>query len=163
MPPGFQLTGKTMPFWTLGKVSDAEVEDLVAYILAAREAARTGAPAPACGSDPSTQGTPVRGGAFANGTHGVAGTVEELDTRRLRLSGFSFDGGGIEVRVWLSKRGSDASGLAVGPDLFGRQLDQATLAVELPPSVSSSDFDRVSIRCVIGGQDLGTADLSPAP
>lgn len=163
MPEGYQLTGKTMPFWTKGKMSDAEVEDLVAYILSARQAARDGVPAVSCSQDPSPDGVATRSGTFSNTSHNVSGTVEELDTHKLRLSNFSYDGGGIEVRLWLSRSSDATSGMAVGPDLFGRELDNATLAVELPVTLVATDFDTVSIRCVVGGQDLGVASLSAVP
>lgn len=160
VPEGFSLSGSVMPFWTKDRLSDAEVEDLVAYILAARQGVRSGTPIN-CIDAPNPDGKVLRKGALAGRFHGVAGDVEELDTRKIRLTGFSYDGGGILVRIWLYKGNSIRAGQAIGPDLFGQAMSNTTLVVDIPAEISSDSFDHVSIWCVSARQDFGNAELVP--
>lgn len=159
LPPGFSLAGTTMPFWSKDLLSDNDVEDLTAFILAVRQSVRDGNPMK-CNPQPDPSGNALRSGEIAGKLHGVAGTVEELDTRRIRLTGFNYDGGGIEVRLWLYKGDNGSEGRAIGPDLFGQVFSNATLVVELPPEVTPDTFDHVAIWCVSSSRDFGHAELT---
>ncbi|MCI0636579.1 MAG: c-type cytochrome, partial [Actinobacteria bacterium] len=106
---GGLLTGGVMPFWSNGRLSVEELEDIVAWL--------TTRPVPDCVEDPVPTGEVVRRGTFMTRFHGVTGLIEELDSRQIRLREFSYDGQGIQVRVWLYRDGSIRDGYAIGPDL----------------------------------------------
>jgi hypothetical protein len=95
--------------------------------------------------------------------HGVDGIVEELDTRRIRLTDFSYDGRGARVRVWLyQSSGNIRDGMPIGPDITENDYHQETLVVDIPPEITSDMFDAVSIWCLSAGSSFGQAVLGPA-
>jgi hypothetical protein len=150
-----------MPFWTKDLLSDAQVEDLVAFVAAARAARRQGGEFE-CDDEPVNAGNVVRAGVFDGRFHGVAGIAEELDTRKIRLREFDYDGGGIKVQVYLYKQGMLGQGSVIGPDLFGQPRTNDTLVVDIPAEITADMYDRVSIWCVTAKQDFGSAPLEPA-
>jgi mono/diheme cytochrome c family protein len=163
-PGGSISRGTVMPFWAADKLSDTEVEDLVAYLALSRRTARdTGEPLDCAGGGP-VEGNVIRAGQFAGRFHGVAGTVEELDTRKIRLRDFNYDGGGIVVRVWLYKEGDIRNGHAIGPDLFrpGQPYVGVTLVLDVPAEITPEMYDHVSIWCLTARQDFGSARLEAA-
>jgi mono/diheme cytochrome c family protein len=162
VPQGCELAGTVMPFWTTDLLSDAQVEDLVAFVAAGREARRQGG-ALECDDMPSPDGNPVRRGVIDGRFHGVAGVVEELDTRKIRITEFDYDGGGIKVQVYLYEQGMIGQGFTIGPDLFGSPRTDSTLVVDIPTEITSDMYDRVSIWCVTAKQDFGSAALEPVP
>ncbi len=161
VPDGSKLAGTVMPFWAKDKLSDSDVEDLTAYMLAARSAVREGKELN-CDTQPNPDGNVVRSGKLEGLFHGVKGTAEELDTHKIRLTQFSYDGGGIEVRVWLYKGTNPRNGRAIGPDIFGQAMSNKTFIVEIPVEITSDSFDHVSIWCVSARQDFGHAELKAA-
>ncbi|MBI4603694.1 MAG: DM13 domain-containing protein [Planctomycetes bacterium] len=164
VPPGFQLAGSVMPFWTADKLSDDQVEDLVAFVALARQAFREGKPTFDCTQEPPAEGKVLRRGSFVRLFHNVSGVAEELDTRKIRLRDFNYDGGGISVKVWLySSAGNIRGGRAIGPDLFGQPQTNATLVIDIPADLPSDQFDSVSIWCVSAKQDFGHALLEAVP
>ncbi len=163
VPQGFTLAGTVMPFWSRDKLSDGEVEDLTAYILAARSAVRQGMEFD-CNTQPNPDGKVLRRGKFTGLLHGVKGNAEELDTRKIRLTEFSYDGGGISVKVWLYNRGGNIrNGRAIGPELKGLPMSNTTFVVDIPAEVALDSFDSVSIWCVSVRQDFGHAEMTPVP
>src|SRR6266540_860774 len=92
------LIGSTvMPFWSKDRLSDQQVEDLIAFIALARQEVRAGKPTFDCSEPPPPDGKVLRRGTLSTRQHQVSGTAEELDTRRIKLSNFSYDGGGALV------------------------------------------------------------------
>jgi hypothetical protein len=86
----------------------------------------------------------------------VRGLVTMIDDCTLELSGFSYDGNGIDVRVYGSKNSNFRPGFSIGPDLFGRHFDHETLRVQLPAGKTLDDLDWVSIWCVAVGANFGS-------
>ncbi len=162
-PQGFDFAGTVMPFWSKDKLTDAQVEDLVAFVAKARDEARAGKTTLDCSSNPSPEGKVLRRGTLSTREEGVAGVVEELDTRKIRINNFSYRGGGILVRVWLFKSGKIRGGRAIGPDIFGQVMRNTTFVVEIPADVTSDSFDSVSIWCVVAKADFGSAKLEALP
>jgi mono/diheme cytochrome c family protein len=151
------LTGGVMPFWGANRLSDPQVEDLVAFL--------TRRPVPTCvAPPPDPDGNVLRRGVLTRRFHNVGGIVEELDTRKIRIREFTYDGGGIVVKLWLYKDSAGiATGAVIGPDLRrpapGYQGE--TLVVEIPSSIPRNDYDAVSVWCVTARADFGHALLAP--
>jgi mono/diheme cytochrome c family protein len=162
VPEGFELLGTVMPFWTGDRLSDAEVESLAAFVARAREEKRAGNPTFDCVADPGPEGAVVRRGTFTTRQHRVSGTAEELDNRKIRLTNFNYDGGGIVVKVWLfSSTGNIRAGRAIGPDLLGQPQNNSTLVIDIPAEIAADTYDSVSIWCVSARVDFGSALLVP--
>jgi hypothetical protein len=79
-----------------------------------------------------------------------------VDDCTLELTHFSYDGNGIEVRVYGSKKDNFRPGFAVGPDLFGHVYKDETLRVPLPADKTLNDLDWVAIWCVAAGANFGS-------
>src|SRR5260221_5109870 len=86
----------------------------------------------------------------------VSGFVTMVDDCTLELTSFSYDGNGIEVRVYGSKSSTFRPGFTIGPDLVGRVFNKAVLRVTLPAGKTLDDLDWVSIWCVKAGANFGS-------
>jgi hypothetical protein len=94
--------------------------------------------------------------------HGVEGVAEVLDDCTIRISNFSYDGTGLDVRIHAGKGGDYAGGVALSDDLLrpGGYTGE-TLTVVLPEGTSLSDIDGISVWCVDVGIDFGSGTFAP--
>jgi cytochrome c len=120
----------------------------------ARDAASDGPPA-GCGKTHPRIGWKADLG-INTGEGQVSGFVTMVDDCTLELTNFSYDGNGIDVRVYGSKNNTFRPGFVIGPDLFGHPFNKATLRVQLPVGKTLSDLDWVSIWCVAVGANFGS-------
>jgi hypothetical protein len=86
----------------------------------------------------------------------VSGLVTMVDDCTLELTNFSYNGDGIEVRVFGSKVRNFRPGFTIGPDLVGKRFVKATMRVTLPAGKTLDDLDFVSIWCVRARADFGS-------
>jgi mono/diheme cytochrome c family protein len=91
----------------------------------------------------------------------VSGFVTMIDDCTLELTQFSYNGDGIEVRVFGSKVKTFRPGFAMGPDLVGRRFVKATLRVQLPADRTLDDLDWVSIWCIKARANFGSGPFLP--
>ena len=159
------LTGGVMPFWSAERLSDAELRDVVAYVGQAveepDEPADTGlAPidmnAPACGSaDHPKVGQLAE---LQDFFHDVGGTAEIIDDCSVRITDFTFDGQGIDVRIYGGLGGDYDSGFSMSEDDLRRAQPYVgeTLYATLPPGRTWDDVDGISVWCVPIGIDFGS-------
>ncbi|MDP3153716.1 MAG: DM13 domain-containing protein [Archangium sp.] len=90
--------------------------------------------------------------------HGVRGRVTLTDACTLTLSDFTYDGGGLDVRLVLAPAMTGfARGTPVGPQLLrGGGYQNETLLLAIPPGLALSDLERVSVWCVAADADFGS-------
>jgi Electron transfer DM13 len=86
----------------------------------------------------------------------VSGFVTMVDDCTLELSDFSYDGNGIDVRVYGSKNPTFKPGFSIGDDLVGHTFAKQTLTVQLPANRTLDDLDWVSIWCVAASANFGS-------
>jgi mono/diheme cytochrome c family protein len=175
------LTGGVMPFWAKDRLSDTEVRDLVAFITAPLEPTMMGAGGAGAGGGSSVAGA-GQGSASNGGTAGVgsdcgmtnprigwtadlgintgegqvSGFVTMVNDCTLELHDFSYDGNGIDVRVYGAKDPSFRPAFTMGPNLVGRTFNKETWRVTLPTGKTLGDLDWVGIWCVAVGADFGS-------
>jgi mono/diheme cytochrome c family protein len=126
-------------------------------------ASRDGAPVPP-DAGPPTSGCPrthPRVGWKADlgvntGEGEVSGFVTMIDDCTLELTSFSYNGDGIEVRLFGSKASNFRPGFTIGPDMVGRRFVKATMKVKLPTGKTLDDLDWVSVWCVKARADFGS-------
>lgn len=150
------LTGGRMPFWATDRLSDAELIDVVAYVLSNEPPTVDAAPRPDAGlvADAATacaQTHPSVGqtAQLVTRYHGVMGLARIVDDCTVRIEQFSYDGTGVDVRVYGGLGGDFVAGFAMSDDLIlpgGYQND--TLTATLPSGKTLSDLDSISIWCV---------------
>jgi thiosulfate dehydrogenase len=148
------LLGNRMPFWSLERLSDAEVEDLAAYLVAAADPARR-----SC--ENAAPPRLLRSGRFQTRLHGVRGQVEHWSDRTIRLSNFYYDGQGPpDVLVWLFKKTGDFHDLLRGHAISGhiarsRPYVDESLTYSIPPHITDDMFNAVSIWCTAYSENYG--------
>jgi mono/diheme cytochrome c family protein len=179
------LTGGVMPFWAKDRLSDAEVRDLVAFIQAPVDPnAGTGGTSGAAGSASGGQSASgAASGGTGNGGAGgagggcaktnprvgwtadlgintgegqVSGFVTMVDDCTLELRDFSYDGNGIDVRVYGAKDATFRPAFTMGPNIVGRTFNKETWRVTLPADKTLGDLDWVGIWCVAVGANFGS-------
>jgi len=176
------LTGGVMPFWAKDRLSDAEVRDLVAFINAPVET--SGGMNGVGGSNSGEQGGAGSGsgGATPSGGNGtgsgcsknnarvgwtadlgintgegqVSGFVTMVDDCTLELHDFSYDGNGIDVRVYGAQGSQFKPAFTMGPNIVGRTFRKETWRVSLPADKTLDDLNWVGIWCVAVGANFGS-------
>ena len=165
------LTGGIMPFWSAQRLSDPELRDLIAYVQSLADV-----PIPSAdggvtgGGDGGVTGggcdaTHARVGQTATLStrfHGVRGTARIADDCTIVVEGFSFDGRGIDVRVYGGLGGDYDAGFAISGDLVRSTPYAAeTLTLTLPPGRTLDELDGISVWCVDVGVSFGEGAFTP--
>ena len=94
---------------------------------------------------------------LSNLFHDVGGTAEIVDDCTIRITNFTYDATGIDVRLYGGLGGDYDNGFAIGDDLV-RATPYAgeTLDFRLPETMTMDDLDGVSVWCVDVGIDFGS-------
>jgi len=130
-------------------------------------------PYPAIGADPtpdslgclgvSEEPEALRHGTLVVQAYAVSGKVEHLSDHTIRITNFSYNGGGLPgVVVWLHRsrdQDEERSGTPISPDLFGTNFVNETLVYPIPAEIGEADFGYVSIYCEPGLVNYGYAHL----
>jgi hypothetical protein len=177
------LTSGRMPFWAADRLSDAELRDLVAFVV---EVGGRPPPPLDAGVPPDDASVPPGDGGVPGGEdagaprsceathpkvgqvatlstlfHGVMGTARIVDDCTIAIEGFHYDGRGIDVRIYGGLGGDYARGFAMGPDLVRpTPWEGETLTVQLPPERTLDDLDGVSVWCVDAAVDFGSGTFA---
>ncbi|NJK32955.1 MAG: c-type cytochrome, partial [Deltaproteobacteria bacterium] len=165
------LTGGVMPFWASDRLSDAELLDLVAYLAESEPDPTT---SDGDGDDDTTttgdgdgdcELTSARIGwkaELVNYFHGVGGTAEIIDDCTVEITNFTYDGTGIDVRIYGGQGGDYDNGFAMTEDLLKPGgYSGVTLIAKLPPGESMDMLDGISVWCVDVGVDFGSGSFAP--
>ena len=89
----------------------------------------------------------------------VSGKVAIVDDCTLELRDFSYDGNGIDVRVYGAKTQDFKPGFIMGDDLFGKVFNKQTLRVKLPPDKTLNDLSWVGIWCIPAKANFGSGQF----
>lgn len=168
------LTGGVMPFWAADRLDDDELRDLIAYLALQQapvdpdpEDPDHEDPDPEDPEDPEDPPDPSgctalhpRVGATAvleENFHDVGGIAQIIDDCTIEIREFTFDGQGIDVRLYGGLEGNYDEGFAIGDNLLRADGYQGeTLTFTLPPGRTMDDLDGVSVWCVPVGVDFGS-------
>ncbi|MEX1362228.1 MAG: DM13 domain-containing protein [Nannocystaceae bacterium] len=157
------LTGGVMPFWAADRLSDEELLDLVAWL--ALEAPPVDPVDPTDPTDPTGPGSdcptthPLVGATavLEEAFHDVGGVAEVIDDCTIEIREFTFDGEGIDVRLYGGLAGNYDDGFAMGDSLIRAGGWQGeTVRFTLPDDQTLDDLDGVSVWCVPVGVDFGS-------
>lgn len=117
-------------------------------------------PAQAAPASATCGKTHARVGATAklkNKFHGIGGTVTVLDDCRAEIRDFTYDGTGLDVRIYGAKGSQFGRGFAISKDLVrSRPYKGETIALRLPEGRTWDDVDSFSVWCVDVGVDFGS-------
>jgi mono/diheme cytochrome c family protein len=168
------LTGGVMPFWSAERMSDTELADIATWLAGSEPAP----PAPPPDDDGDTGDTgdgggddedPLPGNCASTHPrigqtaelqelfHGVGGTAEILDDCTLEIRDFTYDGNGIDVRLYGGLNGDYDAGFPIGDQLIKRGgYSGETLTFTLPQGRTFDELHGVSVWCVAAGVDFGS-------
>jgi len=168
------LTGGVMPFWGLDRLSDDELRDVVAYVVARSMEM----PPPDAGmGDTATgdTGTVDTGPSGCTSTHArvgqtatistlfhrTMGTARIVDDCTIVVEGFGYDGTGIDVRFYGGLGGDYGGGFAISDDLIrAGGYDGETLTLTLPGGRTLDEMDGLSLWCVAAGVSFGDGQFA---
>lgn len=169
------LTGGIMPFWSAERLSDGELLDLIAW-LAEGDTATQGAGGAGGGGNATSATTSAGPTRDCDASHPRVGQVAMLKTLFHRVSGtativddctivideFSYDGTGIDVRVYGGLNGNYDAGFAMTEDLLKPGgYNGETLTATLPEGRTLDELDGISVWCVAVGADFGSGSFAP--
>jgi hypothetical protein len=89
----------------------------------------------------------------------VSGKVAIVDDCTLELRDFSYDGNGIDVRVYGAKTQDFKDGFIMGDDLLGKVFKKQTLRVKLPADKTLNDLSWVGIWCIPAKANFGSGQF----
>ena len=89
--------------------------------------------------------------------HGVGGTARIVDDCTIEVTGFMFDGQGIDVRFYGALGGAYAGGFSMSEEDLRRDTAYAgeTVYAQLPEGRTLDDMDGISVWCVPFGASFG--------
>lgn len=150
-----------MPFWAADRLTDDGLRDIVAFL------GQTESTTPINGDEmdlslPNAQSDcgsshPMVGQSltFMEKAHDVGGTATVVDDCTILFEDFSFDGGGIDVRIYGGENGSYDDGATMSVNLVGTAFERNKAVLRLPEGISLGDFDGLSVWCVPVGFSFG--------
>ncbi len=94
--------------------------------------------------------------------HDVAGTAVIVDEDTIEIEGWTFDGGGINARIFLLVDGDDFNrDIELTDNLVGDPSDGDTLVLDLPGDVGFEDFNLLTVWCIPAGVSFGDGLFEP--
>lgn len=155
------LTGGAMPFWSLSRLSEPELLDVVAYLVDISDeedgvsgGMDLGGGDRFCESTHSKVGQSTELSTFA---HDVSGTATIVNDCTIRVQNFTYDGGGIDVRVYAGVGGNydPPVGFAISPNIKGQAFNGQTVTVQLPVGTTLDNLDGIAVWCTDVGVSFG--------
>jgi cytochrome c len=163
------LTGGRMPFWAADRMTDGELEDVIAFILStgveSSSSAAMSSSSASSSSEPSSgcssthpnigQTTELVPRTPSAASYGVSGTATIIDDCTIRLSNFSYNGRGIRVLLYGGVNG--IYNLALNNTDLRRTpaYVNETLDITIENGFTLDNFNGVSIWCVGISQSFG--------
>jgi len=176
------LTGGVMPFWGADRLSDDELRDIIAWLASEVEsvdddASNDDAPSSTTDDGEGTssgsgdevphncQATDYRVGWIADleaSFHNVGGRAEIVDDCTVVIHDFTYDGTGIDVRIYGGVGGDYDNGYPMTDDLIlSGGYDGVLLEAVLPEGRTLDDLEGLSVWCVDVGVDFGSGTFYP--
>jgi mono/diheme cytochrome c family protein len=159
------LTPGRMPFWAADRLSDGQLRDIIAFLAMSEPAIEiednTGDQRIDLSQANAQEGCAMshvlvgQTLSFSTRAHAVAGSATVIDDCTLHLDDFSFDGGGIDVRVLGGSGGNYANGASLTVNMVGNAFTGGAALIRLPTGVSLDQFDGLSVWCVPVGFSFG--------
>ncbi|MEJ2418789.1 MAG: DM13 domain-containing protein [Exilibacterium sp.] len=157
------LAGGRMPFWGQDRISDAQLVDVISFLLGTTQDPNEGGgdednDEPAQRECSSTHPKIGQVASFETHFHDIQGIATIIDDCSIRVDSFYYDGEGIDVHVYGGIGSEYRGGFSMGKNLVNRVgYEGESFIVQLPENKTLDDLDRVSIWCVPVGVSFADA------
>lgn len=91
--------------------------------------------------------------------YGIAGSATVLSATKIKVGGFTYNGGCGAIRVGLIINNNPSSPLAIVKEISAA-VSSSQFDIEIPSNLSLSKFDSLAIFCPDTTNPVSTADLS---
>ncbi len=99
---------------------------------------------------------------FDTFAHDVAGRAVIVDEQTIELQDFTYDGGGVNVRLFLLPAGGDFTDeFELTDNLVGTVYDNDTVEIEIPDDASFEDWNLITVWCVPFRVNFGSGTFLP--
>ena len=89
--------------------------------------------------------------------HDTSGTAVLVDDTTLEVRDFTFDGGGIDARLFLVVDGAPFfRDFELTDNLVGTPFEGETLTLQVPEDATPGTWDAISLWCIPAGAAFGT-------
>ena len=152
------LTGGRMPFWAADRLSDDELRDVVAFVLANDpRGGNEGGGGNNLRDCPTTHPKIGQVATLSRFAHQVGGTATIVDDCTIRIDDFTFDGQGIDVRFYSGLGGDYSGGFSMSETDLRRDsgYQGETVFAQLPEGRILDELDGISVWCVPVGVSFG--------
>lgn len=102
-------------------------------------------------------------GFFNTFAHNVAGKAEIIDNCTIKITQFSYDGGGPDVYFYAANGGAYGTGgsFRMGKRLNGTNVENAEFILSLPSGKTLDDLNGISVWCVDFSANFGDVTFTP--
>lgn len=87
--------------------------------------------------------------------HGVRGTARIVDDCTIVIENFTYDGGGLDVRVYGGTAPDFPDGVILSQPIGQRRYNGETLTVPLPGDRTLDDVPSIAIWCITVAENFG--------
>ncbi|MEN0067395.1 MAG: DM13 domain-containing protein [Myxococcota bacterium] len=99
---------------------------------------------------------------FETFSHDVAGRAVIVDEQTIELQDFTYDGGGVNARLFLLPAGGDfTDDFELTDNLVGTEFDNDTLVIDIPEDAPFEDWNLITLWCVPFRVDFGSGVFQP--
>ncbi len=99
---------------------------------------------------------------FTTHQHDVAGRAEILDASTIELQDFTFDGQGINARLFLAVDGATfTEDYELSDNLVGEAIDSETFEVQIPDQAELETWNLITLWCVPAAVSFGDGVFQP--
>ena len=99
---------------------------------------------------------------FTTHHHSVAGRVEILDESTLEVQDFTYDGEGINARLFVQVDGAPFSGdYELSDNLVGEAFDGETFELSIPDEAEMENWNLITLWCIPAGVSFGDGVFAP--
>ncbi len=152
------LTGGRMPFWSVDRLTDDELRDLVAFVLGNDGGGDGGGQTGELRECDATHPKIGQEAELSTFSHQVSGTAVIVDDCTIRLDDFIFDGAGIDVRFYGGLGGDYDDGFSMSEEDLRRPEGydgSETVYAQLPEGRTLDEVDGISVWCVPVASSFG--------
>ncbi|MEM6925456.1 MAG: DM13 domain-containing protein [Myxococcota bacterium] len=99
---------------------------------------------------------------FETRSHDVAGRAVIIDEQTIELQDFTYDGGGVNARLFLLPAGGAfTDDFELTDNLVGTPFDNENVLIDIPEDATFEEWNLITLWCVPFRVDFGSGTFAP--